>query len=196
MTHIILASKSQIRADILHNAGIDFTQIGSDVDEDVIKQKYHDKDISETVIALAFAKALAVNHHYHDHYVIGCDQMLECQGKRYDKAQNTDELRQDLKELRGKTQYLHNGICIYHQQQILWQYHDMVAITLRDFSDEFLENYITHHACDVLSSVGGCQIEKNGTQLVESIKGDYFSILGLPILVLLPILRQYGLLTS
>lgn len=196
MTNIILASKSQIRADILHNAGIDFTQIGSDVDEDVIKQKYHDKDISETVIALACAKALAVNHLYHDHYVIGCDQMLECQGKRYDKASNTDELRQDLKELHGKTQYLHNGICIYYQQKILWQYHDMVAITLRDFSDEFLEKYITNHGHDVLSSVGGCQIEKNGTQLVESIKGDYFSILGLPILVLLPILRQYGLLTS
>lgn len=187
---LVLASGSAVRATLLRQAGISFDVQNSQVDEDAIKQGFADSDIDDLAIKLATAKAVAVSMERPDAVVIGADQILSCEGSRFDKPRDMDEARANLKIFHGRTHRLHSGIVLAQAGKIVWQHSAHADLTMRNFSDEFLDNYLATVGDKVLTSVGCYQLEGPGIQLFENINGDYFAILGLPLLPLLDELRR------
>lgn len=198
--NLILASKSKVRAQILTGVGLEFTTIVSGVDEDALKQT-HQGDAAALAVALAAAKAQAVwqdgtieavQNSDMDTLIIGADQILQCEGVLYDKPRDLVEARHNLQKFRGRTHYLIGGVVLVNQGETIWSHTQSVALTMRDFSDDFLDEYLAAAGEAILASVGAYQLEGLGAHLFEAIDGDYFAILGLPLLPLLGALRQYG----
>ncbi|NIJ42264.1 septum formation protein [Parvibaculum indicum] len=195
---LILGSGSAVRAMLLSQAGVEFEVVTSEVDEDEIKDEFSKSEqLGDTEFAtdklalkLAEAKALAVAAKRPDALVIGADQILSCEGRRFDKPKSLDEARTNLKFFRGKPHILHGGIAIAQGDAIIWGHSDRATLTMRGFTDAFLEEYLARLGDEVLKSVGCYQIEGPGVQLFERIEGDYFTILGLPLLALLAELRR------
>lgn len=189
---LTLASKSKIRAAILSGAGLDFSVQVSGVDEDALKNTH--KGAAEALaLALAEAKAKAIERAAGDGgLIIGADQILECDGVLYDKPDDMEEARHNLKIFRGQTHYLVGAVVLVEDGQTVWSHCGRVALTMRDFSDLFLDAYLATAGEQILSSVGGYQLEGLGAHLFAHIDGDYFSILGLPLLPLLNGLRVHG----
>lgn len=187
---LVLASGSAVRATLLRQAGIHFDVQNSQVDEDAIKERFADSDIDELAVTLAAAKAVAVSTERPDAVVIGADQILSCEGARFDKPRDMDEARANLKIFHARTHRLHSGIVLAQAGEIVWRHSAHADLTMRDFSDEFLESYLATVGDKVLTSVGCYQLEGPGIQLFENISGDYFTILGLPLLPLLDELRR------
>ena len=189
---LTLASKSKIRAAILSGAGLDFSVQVSGVDEDALKNTH--KGAAEALaLALAEAKAKAIERAAGDGgLIIGADQILECDGVLYDKPDDMEEARHNLKIFRGQTHYLVGAVVLVEDGQTVWSHCGRVALTMRDFSDLFLDAYLATAGEQILSSVGGYQLEGLGAHLFAHIDGDYFSILGLPLLPLLNGLRAHG----
>jgi len=197
MTSVILASASQIRLMVLKNAGVSCDVRPADIDETGIKQAMkRDRDFSNTDLAalLARSKAISISQSYPAKIVIGADQILECETKSFDKPENPSQARDHLLELRGKTHSLISAVCCALDGEIIWSLEDEALLTMRDFSNEFLGTYLASMGDDVMHSVGGYKIEGLGLQLFEEIKGDYFTILGLPLLPLLAFLRSREIL--
>ena len=195
---LILGSGSAVRAMLLSQAGVEFEVVTSEVDEDAIKDEFSKSEqLGDTEFAtdklalkLAEAKALAVAAKRPDALVIGADQILSCEGRRFDKPKSLDEARTNLKFFRGKPHILHGGIAIAQGDAIIWGHSDRATLTMRGFTDAFLEEYLARLGDEVLKSVGCYQMEGPGVQLFERIEGDYFTILGLPLLALLAELRR------
>lgn len=185
---LTLASKSRVRADILSGAGLAFDMHPSGVDEDVLKAE-HGGDPPALAIALAEAKAKAVSV---PGLIIGADQLLHCDGKLYDKPRDMDEARANLQVFRGKTHQLIGGVVLVENGETLWTHHQSVSLTMRDFSDAFLDLYLAEAGAAILASVGCYQLEGLGAHLFSHIDGDYFATLGLPLLPLLDGLRAHG----
>ncbi|MDA0339513.1 MAG: Maf family nucleotide pyrophosphatase [Proteobacteria bacterium] len=196
--NIILASASMVRARLLQNAGLAFTIIPSQVDEDLIKLGYGKAlaSASETAMALATAKAQAVSLSHAGAYVIGADQMLDCEGRLFDKPVNREEARGHLGALRGRTHQLLTACVIVKDGLEIWQHMETPRLTMRAMSDDFIETYLDQVGDDALSSVGAYQLEGRGGQLFETVEGDYFSILGLPLLPLLGFLRAQSVIET
>ena len=195
-SHVILASTSKSRAAVLAKAGVVFAQESPGVDEDTTKialraQKACAAKCAET---LAEMKAMAVSARNPEALVIGGDQMLECDGAWFDKPADRASARTQLQALRGKRHRLINSLIVARAGQRLWHYADHADITMRDFTDAFLDNYLSQAGGGILRSVGGYELEGLGPQLMEKIEGDFFSILGLPLLPLLAFLREHGVL--
>lgn len=185
---LTLASKSKIRATVLSGAGLDFSVQVSGLDEDALKATH--KGAAETLaLALAEAKAKAIEA---DGLIIGADQILECDGILYDKPGDMEEARHNLEIFRGQTHYLVGAVVLVENGQTIWSHCGRVALTMRDFSDAFLDAYLAAAGEQILSSVGCYQLEGLGAHLFSHIDGDYFSILGLPLLPLLDGLRAHG----
>lgn len=195
MTKIILASQSKIRKQVLENAGIEFEAISSNVDEDMIKDSMRAENMKPKlqVFELAKAKAIKLSRRYPDAYIIACDQMLSLNNHPFDKVKTMEEAKERLLHFKGKTHYLCNSMVIFKGGEFMWRYDDAPRLKMRDFSDEFLDYYLNEAGEEILSSVGCYQLEKIGVQLFEEIDGDYFSILGLPLLPLLGFFRNHGL---
>ncbi len=191
---LILASASISRATILRQAGIAFEVRVSGVDEDAIKAGHAGSDAA-LVLALAKAKALAVPVG-DDEIVIGADQIMVCQGRRYDKPASMLVARETLRSLSGRTHYLVNGISLCTSAGEIWNYSNQIALTVRDLSEDFLDAYLAHEGDSILSSVGCYRLEALGAQLFTEISGDYFSILGLPLLPVLHELRRLSVVPS
>lgn len=191
---LILASQSTVRAEILDGAGVVFTQINSGVDETPIKAEAARQGLSPQKMAqtLAFSKAAAVSEAHPDALVIGADQVLVCGETVYDKPRNLDEARRHLEALRGQTHRLETALSVVREGAPLWHFETAPALTMRDFSDGALDAYLERVGEKALLSVGAYQIEGPAIQLFERIEGDYFSILGLPVLPLLAFLRREG----
>lgn len=185
---LTLASKSAVRATILTGAGLQFDVAPSGVDEDALKQK-HSGDPAGLAIGLAEAKARAVTV---DGLVIGADQLLLCKGRLFDKPASLDEARHNLQFFRGKKHQLIGGVVVLEKGETLWQHSESVTLSVRDFSDAFLDTYIEEAGDAILASVGCYQLEGLGAHLFDAIEGDYFSTLGLPLLPLLAALRVHG----
>jgi len=183
---------------LLHPAHVPFTAIPSTVDETPIKDtlKAQGKTAEDVALALALAKGQDVSKNHHDRYILAAYQILTCKDKWYDKPATVGEARQHLQELRGNTQTLHNGICLLHNSTVVYQSSTQAHLTMRHFSDVFLEQYLAERGQALLSSVGACQIEGYGMQLLEKIDGEYTAILGLPMLEVLGWLRNVKLLTA
>lgn len=146
--------------------------------------------------ALAQAKASAVGKTRPDALVIGADQMLVCGENWYDKPGDLGAARRQLKSLSGKTHHLLTAVVVVEGDRVLWQHRAQAALTMRSFSQDFLETYLRQAGPAILSSVGAYQLEGLGAQLFERIEGDHFTILGLPLLPLLGYLRSRGVMTS
>jgi len=192
---IVLASKSLARRAVLEAAGVPIEVAGAAVDEAALKAGLLAKGASpkEVAQALAAAKAAALAG---PAYVVGADQTLELEGRLYDKVTSRDAARERLKILRGQAHQLHSAVAVAREGRVLWRELESATLTMRDFSDGFLEDYLALEGAAALGSVGCYRLEGPGAQLFAAIEGDYFAILGLPLLGLLEFLRGQGALPS
>lgn len=195
---LILASSSAIRATMLRAAGLDFRVMPSRVDEDELKLglKAEGASIREAAQALAELKAHRVSQTEPADFVIAADSMLSCDGRWYDKPVDAAEARAHLLSLRGKTHELVSAVVVARGGSVIWRHVDAAKLTMRDFSDGFLEAYLAQAGDAVLHSVGCYQLEGLGAQLFAKIQGSHFTILGLPLLPLLDILRENKVLRA
>ena len=188
---IVLASTSKTRARLLERAGLVFTTTSPGLDEDAMREamgpedELDPSDVAE-VLARGKAEAVADNRSY----VIGADQVLAFDGAIFSKPAHMDAARVQLLALSGQTHQLHTAVALAHQGQTVWSYTDIATLTMRKLSPELVGRYLAAAGPSVLGSVGAYQIESLGIQLFEKIEGDFFSILGLPLLRLLDALRR------
>jgi septum formation protein len=196
VTALILASKSTARRAVLEGARVPFEAVGSGVDEDAAKVGLAERRASPRQVAEALAedKALAVSVRRPE-LVVGADQTLEFQGQLYDKAETLDAARDRLKTLRGKPHQLHSAVVVAQAGAVVWRETQSATLRMRDFSDAFLEDYLATEGEAALGSVGCYRLEGMGLQLFSRIEGDYFTILGLPMMGLMDLLRRRGVLT-
>jgi septum formation protein len=190
---VILASKSQARTAVLKGAGVSFEVAVAGVDEEAVKiamlaQGATPRDVAD---ALAELKAVKISRS-RPGFVVGADQTLEFEGGLYDKAETLDAARDRLKLLRGKPHKLHSAVVVAKDGSPIWREVVSATLTMRDFSDAFLEDYLATEGEHALGSVGCYRLEGPGAQLFSRIEGDYFAILGLPLLGLLDLLRRHG----
>lgn len=193
---LILASGSAIRAQLLARAGLSFSILRPNVDETELKSRFKASSPAQLAADLAEAKAVAVSLNHPDALVIGADQVLNFAGKAHDKPASIADARAQLLRFRGRKHALETAICCCRAGGPVWSHALHAELTMRDFSDEFLESYLESLSDDVLTSVGGYKLEERGIQLFSQIEGDYFGILGLPLLPLLAFLRAEGLIAS
>jgi septum formation protein len=196
---IILASGSAARRQMLAAAGVLFSVIPADVDEAAITATMQNESdcIEADVIAgaLARAKAIAVSDLHPAALVIGADQTLALGSKLFSKPADLVEARDHLDRLRGRTHALHSAVVIAQRGEVVWGTCETATLTMRRFSDAALDAYIARTGERICKSVGAYELEGHGLQLFERIEGDYFTILGLPMLPLLAELRARGALT-
>jgi septum formation protein len=187
MSRLILASGSAIRASLLRAAGLSFEVEKPRIDEDSLRESLLAEGASPHDIADALAehKALRVSNRAPDALVLGCDQILECEGAIFAKPATPDEARQHLTVLRNRTHRLHTAAVLYAQGQPVWRHVATPRLTMRDVSDAFLDRYITDNWDNIRHCVGCYQIESIGIRLFSRIDGDLFAIQGLPLLELL-----------
>lgn len=195
---LVLASASAVRRGMLANAGVPLTWEDSGVDEAPLKTRLQADGATaeDAALALALAKARAVAARRPEALVIGADQLLVCAGRWYDKPASLADAEAQLLALAGQTQRLVTAAVVVQGAHIRWQIVDSPEITLRPFGALFVRRYLAACGDAVLGSVGACQIEHYGAQLIAAIRGDMFSILGLPLLPLLEFLRQEGVVAA
>lgn len=196
MTELILASKSPFRAMLMRNAGLEFVQHGADVDERAIESAMYTDGVSPEDLAstLAEVKALDVSAKHPDAFVVGSDQTLSLDDDVLHKATTMEEARRRLLLLEGRTHQLNSAVVLARHGKALWRHVSVARLTMRKLSPEFVGRHLARTGNRVLGSVGCYQLEGEGLQLFEGIDGDYFTIIGLPMLPLLDELRQQGVI--
>jgi septum formation protein len=190
---LVLASRSKSRHAVLNAAGIPHEIEPADIDERRIEQ-HAGASAAEVAQVLAREKALVVSARRPGVLVLGADQTLAVGSHRFSKPTDRAAARAQLLCLRQQTHELHSAIAVTRNNTILFQHHEVARLTMRAFTDEFLETYLDAVGVAVTVSVGGYQLEKLGIQLFDRIEGDHFVILGLPLLPLLEFFRREGLL--
>lgn len=194
----ILASASKTRRQLLESAGLDFRVIPASVDEEDIKSRLRkhgiDSNPADFACALARAKALDVSRRYRESLIIGADQILLHDGRILDKPDSVETARERLLSLRGCSHRLMSAVACARLGEIVWTHCEQARLTMRHFTEEFLESYLKLNGSRVCESVGGYRLERLGLQLFETVEGDYFTILGLPLLALLGFLRDRSIL--
>jgi septum formation protein len=193
---LVLASKSAIRGAILRAAGLAIEVCPADINERMIEQGSAARDPDAIAALLAREKARTISARLAGRIVLGADQTLALGEQRFSKPTDRTAAREQLKLLRGQTHELHTAIALVREDVILFEHRETARLTMRAFSDRFLEDYLDAAGADVTGSVGGYQLEKTGIQLFERVEGDHFVILGLPLLPLLQHLRQAGWLAA
>ena len=196
---VILASGSSSRRAMLTAAGIAFTAITPDIDEDELRARMPPKAAAKgDAVAghLAECKALAVSARHPNALVVGCDQVLICEGRLFNKAVDEKAAGVTLRALRGRMHELISAAVIAKAEAITWRCTDVARLQMRAFSDDFLADYLRAEVPDILGSVGCYRIEGRGAQLFARVEGDQFTIRGLPLVPLLTALREQGALAS
>ncbi len=191
---IVLASKSPARTAVLRAAGVPFETHVAGVDEGAVKAGLlaEGQGPREVADALAELKAIKVSRARPGDLVIGADQTLDLAGELFDKVETLAEARERLQLLRGKTHKLHSAVVVARGGEVIWREVPPAKLTMRDFSDAFIDSYLAARGEGILSSVGCYQLENEGVQLFSRIEGDYFTILGLPLMGLFDFLRLHG----
>lgn len=192
MTNLILASGSASRRALLSGAGVKAQSIKPNVDEDAAKAVMRREDVSvrDQAMHLAELKAIKVSS-TRTGFVIGGDQMLSLEGTALDKPADLEAAKNHLRKLSGKTHTLETAICIAENGQVIWRHLARPKLSVRPLNEAFIEQYVEECGEALLSTVGAYQLEGLGAQLFNKIEGDYFSILGLPLLPLLDYLRMH-----
>ncbi|AWJ84011.1 septum formation protein Maf [Azospirillum sp. TSH58] len=195
---VVLASGSRTRAEMLERAGVRVTLAPAAVDEEEIKlaARAEGAPVEDVAEALAELKAQRVTRKHPGALVIGADQMLDCEGRWFDKPADRDAARTQLQDLRGRTHRLVSCAVVIRDGERLWHHVDRARLTMRPFSDAFLDSYLNAAGDDVLGSVGAYHLEGLGAQLFHRVDGDFFTILGLPLLPLLGFLRVHGVIAE
>jgi septum formation protein len=195
---VILASASSSRANLLRSAGIAFEPIPAKVDEDSLKMSLRAENATAAQCAetLAELKAVKISQKHSSALVVGADQMLECNGKWFDKPSDMAGAKANLKSLRGHTHILATSVVVAMNGARIWHHNAAPSLTMREFTDSFLNDYLSGVGSAALSSVGAYQLEGCGVQLFSRIEGDFFTILGLPLLELLSFLRGHSVVAT
>ena len=190
---LVLASASRARAALLHNAGLAFTQDAARIDEAAVKAALlaEGADTARAAETLAELKAQRVAPRHPGALVLGADQMLESGSRWFDKAADSAEAAATLRALAGKTHRLVSAICLVRDGVRLWHHVAEARLTMRPLSDAFIAAYLEDIGSAALDSAGAYQVEGRGAQLFSRIEGDHFTILGLPLLPLLDVLRNH-----
>lgn len=191
---LVLASGSRTRAAMLEQAGVSAVLDRPLVDEDEVKAAGRAEGVSADIVAEALAelKAQRITRRHPGALVVGADQMLECDGRWFDKPADRAAARAQLLDLRGKTHRLVSCAVVVRDGERMWHRIDSARLTMRNFSEAFLDDYLDRVGDEVLHSVGAYQLEGLGAQLFHRVEGDFFTILGLPLLPLLGFLRVHG----
>ena len=191
---LVLASGSVVRRLVLESANIPVEAIAADIDERALEEKSGLSDAGAIAAWLAREKALAVSQQRPSRLVLGADQTLALGQRRFSKPANRNAAREQLMELRGKTHELHAAVAIVRDGGTVLEHREAARLTMRAFSDDFLDAYLDAAGSAVTASVGAYQVERLGIQLFERIEGSHFTILGLPLLPVLAFLRRAGVL--
>ncbi len=191
-SELILASASASRQMLMRNAGLTFSSIPAQIDERAIDTKLEQEGAAPEVIALelAKAKAIAVSLLHPEAFVIGSDQTMSLGDRIYHKAKDMAQAHANVLSLSGKTHRLNCGVALAKNGAVIWDTVSIAKMTVRELSVDYVSRYLERSGSQVLSSVGAYQLEGEGIQLFSSIEGDYFTILGLPLLPLLAQLRE------
>jgi septum formation protein len=193
---IVLASASNVRARIMKSAGIPFEVDHADIDEPTGRRSCREEGISvgETAACLAAQKAREVSRRKRDSLVIGADQILEAEGRWFEKASSLAEARECLRRLRGRTHHLYSAVVVVENGETLWNHVSEAELTMRMFTDNFLDRYISRQGKNILEAVGCYKMEEGGVRLFAAVRGDHYAILGLPIVPLVTFLESQGVL--
>ena len=193
---LVLASASPSRRTMLENAGLSFSVQPAAVDEDAVKEalKAEGASAARTAETLAELKAQRVSANHPGSLVIGADQMLECEERWFDKPADRNQAAESLRALQGRSHVLWSAVCLVRDGSRIWHHGAPARMTMRPLSDDFIAAYLDTVGDKALSSVGAYQLEGLGAQLFSGIDGDFFTILGLPLLPLLDVLRANGVL--
>ncbi|WP_426038522.1 Maf family protein [Brevundimonas sp. DC300-4] len=193
---LILASRSAARRAMLTGAGVPFVAEDAGVDEDVIKTSLAGIDPAELALELARAKALAISRHDPEAWVLGSDQTLDFDGDMISKAPNLTVARERLHTLRGRTHHLNSAAALANNGAVVWSGVETARLTMRQFSDDFLDAYLDAEGEGLLGSVGCYRLEGMGSQLFDCVEGDYFTVLGMPLWPVLAQLRRAGVIRT
>jgi septum formation protein len=198
MTPLLLASQSAIRLTLLRNAGLTVEAHPARIDEEALRAALQAEDATPRDIAdaLAEAKALKLAQRHPDALVLGCDQILALGPRIFAKPASRDAARQQLADLGGHTHQLLSAVVLYHKAEPIWRHVGVARLTMRQASPAYLDAYLDRTWPEVSQSVGAYQLESEGIRLFSAIEGDYFTILGLPLLPLLNYLSLRGLILS
>lgn len=191
---IVLASNSASRKAMLEAAGVAFEAIPSTIDERGVESEMDDCERAEVAQALAAAKAADVARRHPGRLILGSDSLVEVEGRRFDKPANREEAAKHLRSFSGRTMTLHSAAALARDDRIVWVSGDFARLRVRQLSDAFIEAYLEAEWPEVGACVGVFRIEARGVQLFESIVGDQFTVLGMPLLPVLGALRDQGVL--
>ncbi|WFU08898.1 Maf-like protein [Rhizobium sp. CB3090] len=193
---LILASSSPFRRMLMQNAGLHFQAVAAEIDERAIEAPLEQEGASPDAVALVLAKAKAkeVSDRFPGSLVIGSDQTMSLGDQVFHKPKTMADAESHLRTLSGKTHRLNSAIALARNGDIIWEHVSHAELTMRDLSPDFIHRHLSRVGDKALSSVGAYQLEGEGIQLFSNIDGDYFTIVGLPMLPLLQQLRELGVI--
>lgn len=198
MPQLILASSSHTRLNMLRAAGIDVVSHPARVDEAALRAGLEAEDATPQDIAdfLAEMKARKIAERHPESLVLGCDQILEFKGKAWGKPETQEEAKHQLMQLRGQRHQLLSAVVLYHDAKPIWRHVGKARLMMHEFSDNWLDGYIARNWDSIRHSAGAYLLEEEGIRLFSEVEGDYFTILGLPLLPLLGYLRLRGFIET
>jgi septum formation protein len=189
---LILASQSASRRAMLDAAGVTYRAVPAHLDERALEAGLGAAPPGQVAVELAAAKALAVARDHPGALVLGSDSLVEVDGRRFDKPESREHAADHLRTFSDKEMRLHSAAVLARDGEVLWRYAALARLKVRELSDAYIEDYLSHEWPAVSGCVGVFRIEARGVQLFEAIEGDHFTVLGMPLLAVLGALREAG----